>query len=105
MGGVAYSDRKYRSDGFNTIGFTTVAVPGCPTTQAGCNTRNQTTGGYGNANQAWPTTVPAGYNFGANGGTLEHAQQIAAHASPKTTKLYDRTANTISLDEIERIVI
>jgi integrase/recombinase XerD len=40
-----------------------------------------------------------------NGGTLEHAQQIAAHASPKTTKLYDRTADTISLDEIERIII
>jgi integrase/recombinase XerD len=41
----------------------------------------------------------------SNGGILEHAQQIAAHASPKTTKLYDRTADTISLDEIERIVI
>ena len=41
----------------------------------------------------------------SNGGTLEHAQQIAAHASPKTTKLYDRTTDTISLDEIERIVI
>jgi integrase/recombinase XerD len=26
-----------------------------------------------------------------NGGTLEHAQQIAAHQSPRTTKLYDRT--------------
>ena len=33
----------------------------------------------------------------ANGGTLEHAQRIAGHASPKTTKLYDRTADTISL--------
>ena len=41
----------------------------------------------------------------SNGGTLDHAQQIAGHASPKTTKLYDRTADTISLDEIERIVI
>ena len=41
----------------------------------------------------------------SNGGTLEHAQQIAAHASPKTTKLYDRTADTITLDEIEPIVI
>jgi integrase/recombinase XerD len=41
----------------------------------------------------------------SNGGTLEHAQQIAAHASPKTTKLYDRTVDTISLDVIERIVI
>ena len=38
-------------------------------------------------------------------GTLEHAQRIAGHASPKTTKLYDRTADTISVDEIERIVI
>ena len=40
----------------------------------------------------------------SNGGTLEHAQRIAGHASPKTTKLYDRTADRISLDEIERIV-
>ena len=32
----------------------------------------------------------------SNGGTLEHAQRIACHASPKTTKLYDRTADTIS---------
>ena len=39
------------------------------------------------------------------GGTLEHAQQIAGHASPRTTKLYDRTADTVTLDEIERIVI
>jgi integrase/recombinase XerD len=39
-----------------------------------------------------------------NGGTLEHAQQIAAHASPKTTKLYDRTADIISLDSAERAV-
>ena len=41
----------------------------------------------------------------SNGGTLEHAQQIAGHASPRTTKLYDRTADTVTLDEIERIVI
>lgn len=40
-----------------------------------------------------------------NGGTIEHAQQIAAHESPRTTKLYDRTSDSISLDEIERIVI
>ena len=40
----------------------------------------------------------------SNGGTLEHARQIAGHASPKTTKLYDRTADTITVDEIERIV-
>jgi len=61
-----------------------------------------------------------------NGGTLEHAQQpfakasgcmqtcppkvryrrwIAAHESPRTTKLYDRTTDQLSLDEIERIAI
>jgi integrase/recombinase XerD len=40
-----------------------------------------------------------------NGGTLEHAQQIAAHESPRTTKLYDRTIDQVSLDEIERIAI
>jgi integrase/recombinase XerD len=40
-----------------------------------------------------------------NGGTIEHAQQIANHESPRTTKLYDRTNDAISLDEIERILI
>jgi integrase/recombinase XerD len=40
-----------------------------------------------------------------NGGTLEHAQQIANHESPKTTKLYDQTRDQITLDEIERIAI
>jgi site-specific recombinase XerD len=39
------------------------------------------------------------------GGTIEHAQRIANHESPKTTKLYDRTGDTIDLDEIERIRI
>lgn len=40
-----------------------------------------------------------------NGGSVEHAQQIAAHESPRTTKLYDRRNDSISLDEIERIII
>jgi integrase/recombinase XerD len=40
-----------------------------------------------------------------NGGTIEKAQAIAAQESPRTTKLYDRTANTLALDEIERISI
>jgi site-specific recombinase XerD len=40
-----------------------------------------------------------------NGGTLEHAQAIASHESPRTTKLYDRTNDVITLDEIERIAI
>jgi integrase/recombinase XerD len=40
-----------------------------------------------------------------NGGTIENAQAIANHESPKTTKLYDRTSDQITLDEVERIVI
>jgi site-specific recombinase XerD len=40
-----------------------------------------------------------------NGGTIEHAQRIAAHESPRTTKLYDRTGDEVNLDEIERIQI
>jgi integrase len=39
------------------------------------------------------------------GGTLENAQAMAAHESPRTTKLYDRTGDEITLDEIERIKI
>jgi site-specific recombinase XerD len=42
-------------------------------------------------------------NYLENGGTLEKAQQMAAHESAKTTKLYDRTSDAISLDEVERI--
>jgi integrase/recombinase XerD len=44
-------------------------------------------------------------NYLENGGTLEHAQVLAAHSSPRTTKLYDRTGDSITLDEVERIVI
>ena len=40
-----------------------------------------------------------------NGGTIENAQAIAAHESPRTTKLYDRTSDDITLDEVERIAI
>lgn len=41
----------------------------------------------------------------SNNGTLEKAQQMAAHESPRTTKLYDRTNDEMSLDEIEKIII
>jgi site-specific recombinase XerD len=38
-----------------------------------------------------------------NGGTVENAQNIANHADPRTTRLYDRRSDKISLTEIERI--
>ncbi len=40
-----------------------------------------------------------------NGGSLETAQKIAGHSSPRTTKLYDRTGDDIPIDEVERIRI
>jgi hypothetical protein len=40
-----------------------------------------------------------------NGGTIENAQLIAAHESPRTTKLYNRTGDEITQDEVERIVM
>ena len=39
-----------------------------------------------------------------NGGDLEKAQQMAAHESPRTTKLYDRRNDVVSLDEVEKVV-
>ena len=40
-----------------------------------------------------------------NGGTLEKAQQMAAHASSRTTNLYNRVADEVTLDEVERVLI
>ena len=40
-----------------------------------------------------------------NGGLLEHAQRMAAHESARTTKLYDRRSDKITLDEVEKIML
>ena len=40
-----------------------------------------------------------------SGGTIESAQKIANHRSPRTTKLYDRRGQSVTLDEIERITL
>jgi len=42
-------------------------------------------------------------NFLRHGGSRDNAQKIAAHEDIRTTELYDRRGDTISLDEIERI--
>ncbi len=44
-------------------------------------------------------------NYLTNSGSLEIAQQMAGHADARTTKLYDRRNEQVSLDEIERITI
>jgi integrase len=40
-----------------------------------------------------------------NGGTPEKAAALAKHASTRTTQLYDRRRDGVSLDEVEGIVI
>ena len=40
-----------------------------------------------------------------NGGTLEKAASMANHVSTRTTQLYDRRRDEMSLDEVERILI
>jgi integrase/recombinase XerC len=40
-----------------------------------------------------------------NGGTIEKAVAMANHASTRTTQLFDRQRDELTLDEVERIVI
>lgn len=39
----------------------------------------------------------------SNGGALEHAQEMVAHESRRTRKLYDWTRERFTQDEVERI--
>ena len=70
--------------------------PGGPT-----NPANQTSRGLNRSPQSACCTGA----YLENGGTIENAQAIAAHESPRTTKLYDRTGDEITLDEAERIAM
>jgi hypothetical protein len=47
----------------------------------------------------------ASRNICENGGRRQIAQQMANHESARTTGLYDRRDDEVSLDEVERIVI
>lgn len=40
-----------------------------------------------------------------NGGSLEKAAHMANHTSTRTTQLYDRRHDDVSLDEVERILL
>jgi hypothetical protein len=51
-------------------------------------------------------SFPAGITvYLKNGGLLEHAQQMAGHESARTTKLYDRRSDKVTLDEVEKIML
>jgi hypothetical protein len=46
----------------------------------------------------------AGYmTTSPNGGRIEVAQRMAGHANAKTTGLYDRRSDDISISEVERV--
>jgi TonB-dependent receptor len=73
--GAAYAGKEYRSDTFNTVGFTTFSLgANCPPTQAGCNSLSFTGNaanpvyGYGGGASV-PANVPAGTGFGLTDGT------------------------------------
>jgi integrase len=40
-----------------------------------------------------------------SGGTIEIAQRIAGHTSPATTRIYDRSGDQLTPEEVERVQI
>jgi hypothetical protein len=40
-----------------------------------------------------------------SGGTIEIAQRIAGHTSSATTRIYDRSGDKLTIQEIERVQI
>ena len=42
-------------------------------------------------------------NFRRNGGSRSKAAQLACHESERTTRMYDRSDDPVTLDEIERV--
>ncbi|WP_291035081.1 tyrosine-type recombinase/integrase [Dyadobacter sp. 50-39] len=54
-------------------------------------------------NHSWRATGITAYLKG--GGTLEKAKTMANHSSTRTTQLYDRRDDAITLDEVERVMI
>ncbi|WP_342089218.1 tyrosine-type recombinase/integrase [Dyadobacter sp. OTU695] len=54
-------------------------------------------------NHSWRATGITAYLKG--GGTLEKAKTMANHSSTRTSQLYDRRDDAITLDEVERVII
>jgi site-specific recombinase XerD len=93
---------------FQTYSRATGQLTGAPLPQANAYAMIQR-----RARAAGITTQVGNHTFRAtgvtaylkNGGTLERAAQMANHASTRTTQLYDRRAEEVTLDEVERISI
>ena len=57
------------------------------------------------ASAATPFRATGITDYLTNGGRIEVAQRMAGHANAKTTGLYDRRNDDISVGEVERIGI
>jgi site-specific recombinase XerD len=93
---------------FRTIGRGTGKLTRTPLPQANAYAmiqRRAVTAGIGKkiGNHTFRATGITAYL--KNGGTLENAAVMANHASTRTTQLYDRRWDEISLDEVERIKV
>jgi site-specific recombinase XerD len=93
---------------FRTIGRGTGRLTETPLTQSDAHAmirRRVTAAGIATkaGNHSFRATGITAYL--KNGGTLEQAAAMANHASIRTTQLYDRRRDTLTLDEVEKIGI
>ena len=105
LDGVGIADDQ-KGPLFRTIGRGTGQLTRTPLPQANAYAmvqRRTTAVGIGTkiGNHSFRATGITAYL--KNGGTLENAAAMANHASTRTTQLYDRRRDDISLDEVERI--
>ena len=61
-------------------------------------------GGVGSIARARPWRATGITAYLSHGGTIERAAIIAGHRSTRTTQLYDRRSDEVTLDEIEKII-
>ena len=93
---------------FRTIGRGTGQLTSSPLVQANAHAMIQR-----HINKSGIATKVGNHSFRAtgitaylkNGGTLEKAAIMANHSSTRTTQLYDRRRDEMTLDEVERIMI
>jgi site-specific recombinase XerD len=91
---------------FRTIGRTTGQLTTTPLPQANAHAMIRRRAGAAGiktqvGNHTFRATGITAYL--KNGGSLENAAAMANHASTRTTQLYDRTKERLTLDEVERI--
>lgn len=93
---------------FRTVDRKTKQLSGLPLAQANAHAmvrRRAMAAGIATAlgNHSFRATGITAYL--KNGGTLEKAATMANHSSTRTTQLYDRRPDDVTLDEVERVMI